>query len=271
MSVSSTSVALDACPGCNTENVPLREVYGVPVCEKCAQKCFSEKVRAKIQEAFHRMQDRKKRELWSRRVELVKNGVKAVHKKDYNSALRYFKEYLGILETHYRVPTNGLTPTLFNSKKEAGDILLLSGIYWDMAKIYDMVAGKTPELQQCLNKYVEFSIGRPHHVMSSETVRKYIKTDKCKNKAIFESAHLTLRSTMKKCFIASAVYGPDSFEVSVLQKYRDQKLSKYYLGKTFIKFYYFISPYLLKVMIRSEYLTGLARKKLDKIVRKISE
>ncbi len=271
MAVQTTNIPLDACPGCNTENIPLREVYGVPVCEKCAQKCFSEKVRARIQQAYHKMQDKKKRELWGRRVELVKNGVKAVAKKDYTSALRNFKEYLSILETHYRVQPNGLSPALFNSKKEAGDILLISGIYWDMAKIYDMFEGKTAELQMCLNKYVEFSIGRPHHVMSSETVRKYLKSDKSKHKVAFESALTTLRSTMKKCFIASAVYGPNSMQVNILQDYRDNILQNYFLGRLFVLSYYKISPLILKILIRSEKLTSFVRIILNYIVKKINE
>ncbi len=270
MSVSTSTVPLDACPGCNTTDVPLREVYGVPVCEKCAQKCFSEKVRAKIQDTYHKMQDRKRRELWGRRVELVKNGVKAVAKKDYNTALRNFREYLAILEAHYRVSSGGLSPTLFNSKKEAGDILLISGIYWDMAKIYDKVDGKQAELQGCLNKYVEFSIGRPHHIMSSETLRKYIKHEKSKNKTTFESAHMTLRNTMKKCFIATAIYGPDSAEVIFLQNYRDTKLNRSYAGKLFVLLYYYISPKTMGAFGRSENLRIFTKKLLDQIIAKIS-
>ncbi len=45
------------------------------------------------------------------------------------------------------------------------------------------------------------------------------------------------------CFIATAVYGtPDSIELTVLRNYRDQVLLRSSIGKTFVAFYYTVSP-----------------------------
>ncbi|OHB67479.1 MAG: hypothetical protein A2Y76_09950 [Planctomycetes bacterium RBG_13_60_9] len=44
------------------------------------------------------------------------------------------------------------------------------------------------------------------------------------------------------CFIATAVCGPDAPEVGVLRNYRDQILMRSPLGRTFVRFYYRISP-----------------------------
>jgi len=45
------------------------------------------------------------------------------------------------------------------------------------------------------------------------------------------------------CYIATACYGDyESIEVIEFRKFRDEKLSKTWIGKTFILFYYFISP-----------------------------
>ena len=251
---------LGTCPGCKAAGIPLKEVYGVPVCDKCASKCFSEKVRQRIQEAYERQQEQKKRELWNRRVDLVKKGVKNFSEKNYVDALRSFREYIIIIENHHRVAPGTLSPSLFDPKKEAGDILLIAGIYWDMAKIYDQMKGRSAELQQVLNKFVEFSIGRPHAVLSAETMRKYLKfSENRANKAAFEGAQKVLITNMNKCFIATACFGEESHEVSVLRSFRDNFLLKSELGRALTELYYVTSPTVAAALIQKPLLRPLFR------------
>lgn len=58
------------------------------------------------------------------------------------------------------------------------------------------------------------------------------------------------QSTAKKkgeCYIATCVYGSyDCPEVWVLRRFRDNKLSKRYLGRAFIRGYYALSPTFVK-------------------------
>jgi hypothetical protein len=261
---SSQHTNLGDCPSCRQKNVPLKEVYGVPVCEKCSKKMFSEKVRRRIQEAFERQQEQKKRELWNKRIEIIKKGIKLSSEKKPAEALKSFREYIAILENHHRVPPGGLSPHLF-SKKEAGDILMISGIYWDMAKIYDQ-NNKIPELQQALNKYVEFSINRPHAVLSAQAIQKYISKGKAKNKEAFIAAHKVLLSNMKKCFIANAVYEDDISKLKLLYWFRDKKLRKSKLGRIFTLKYYELSPHFLKIIIQNNFLKNFIKKILDIIL-----
>jgi hypothetical protein len=46
----------------------------------------------------------------------------------------------------------------------------------------------------------------------------------------------------KGCFIATACYGYDSWEVALLRQFRDKMLLKNYLGVLFVNIYYMISP-----------------------------
>lgn len=62
------------------------------------------------------------------------------------------------------------------------------------------------------------------------------------------------------CFIATAVYGDyNAPEVIELRDFRDSYLSKYHLGKEFIKFYYQFSPFLASIISRNNLLKLISR------------
>jgi hypothetical protein len=65
-----------------------------------------------------------------------------------------------------------------------------------------------------------------------------------------------------KCFVATAIYGPHSAEAQILQRFRDRFLLKYSIGKSFVSFYYHISPYILQYMEKK----GIMRIFIKKIV-----
>src|SRR5690606_10083873 len=118
----------------------------------------------------------------------------------------------------YNVEPDALHPNLFDSEKDAGEILLIAGVYWDMAKIHDHIKGHKLQTRQALNKFVEFSMDRRHVILSSEAIRRYLKSGVCVNREDFENAHDLLRQNLTRCFIATAIYGPRSAEVALLRK-----------------------------------------------------
>jgi hypothetical protein len=72
-----------------------------------------------------------------------------------------------------------------------------------------------------------------------------------------------LTSIEKGCFIATACYGNyDAPQVLLLQQYRDETLVNFFFGRVFVAFYYFISPYLVKVISKSETLKIFVRNHL---------
>jgi hypothetical protein len=52
------------------------------------------------------------------------------------------------------------------------------------------------------------------------------------------------------CFVASVIFGEESFEVMILKNFRNQFLCRYYLGKKFISFYYNFGPILSRKIKR---------------------
>jgi hypothetical protein len=62
------------------------------------------------------------------------------------------------------------------------------------------------------------------------------------------------------CFIATACYGSyDNSNVLILRNYRDNYLTNHYFGELFIRFYYFISPPIARIISKSEKLKSITR------------
>jgi len=75
---------------------------------------------------------------------------------------------------------------------------------------------------------------------------------------------------VKGCYVATSVYGSyDCPEVWTLRRYRDHKLATTKRGRSFIKFYYAISPGLIKVFGKTRLFRFIAKKMLDRKVRKL--
>jgi len=74
------------------------------------------------------------------------------------------------------------------------------------------------------------------------------------------------------CYIATAVYGSyDSSEVWILRKYRDNTLLKTFYGRIFVKFYYFISPTLVKLFGEKKWFKEVFKSKLDVFIDKLEK
>lgn len=75
------------------------------------------------------------------------------------------------------------------------------------------------------------------------------------------------QKTSKGCYIATAVYGSYNCpQLWILRRFRDEKLSKNYLGNLFIKFYYKTSPYLVKRFGNCKIFNTIFKTILDKYV-----
>ncbi len=73
------------------------------------------------------------------------------------------------------------------------------------------------------------------------------------------------------CYIATAVYGSyDAPEVLILRSFRDQVLQKHWIGRLFIKIYYFFSPPIAKHLKNARRINNLIRVALDQVVARLS-
>ncbi len=80
------------------------------------------------------------------------------------------------------------------------------------------------------------------------------------------------RRKSSACYIATVCYG-DEFapEVIALRRFRDDKLSNSFFGRTLIHVYYFVSPFIARILSNYRGMNTLIRTRiLDKIVKRIS-
>jgi len=202
---------------------------------------------------------------FTKRMELAKLGVEAQKNKNFRVALQYYLAYIDILQRGKGV--TDLNPKDFDSKADSAELLMLTGIYWDLAKIYDRFRSKDrSKVKYYLDKFVLFSKGSPYQKLSQEMLRKFLTYDSPRSRQMFKDAFIKLGGG--KCFIATAVEEycePQS--IIDLKRFRDEVLSESSLGRLFIRVYYFISPSVARVLIRTQ---PTVQKKVAAIIERIS-
>ena len=74
------------------------------------------------------------------------------------------------------------------------------------------------------------------------------------------------------CYVATAVYGSyDCPPVWTLRRFRDMTLAKTWYGRAFIRFYYSVSPILVKYFGRSAWFRNLWKPALDRLIKHLNE
>ena len=73
------------------------------------------------------------------------------------------------------------------------------------------------------------------------------------------------RGRDSRCFIATAVYGPDATETNFLRAWRDRALMPTRTGRLLVRAYYRFSPLLLPVLPRHAWLKRLTKAFLDRV------
>ncbi|AGG89038.1 hypothetical protein R2APBS1_1915 [Rhodanobacter denitrificans] len=76
-------------------------------------------------------------------------------------------------------------------------------------------------------------------------------------------------ATDRRCFIASAVYGPDAPQTDILRRWRDRSLLPTRAGRAVVRCYYALSPRLVPVLQRCPRLGAAARWVLNRLVTRI--
>lgn len=192
-------------------------------------------------------EDRKRRailEMYKTRLSVLKTAMDQSANEKYREGIENYKKYLQILSNYYSVEERSLTPTLFDKEKDLTELLLISHVYWDMAKLYDHNPKLYRECERCLSQFVKFSSGFKYQFVNSEIIRKYIKMGKVKNIDAFRASHEKLKMTKGFCFISTYCFGYDHPITNDLRYFRDSILP-FSLGKYLVKVYYRYSPYLV--------------------------
>ena len=180
---------------------------------------------------------------YGQRITIARQGREAFLQKDYINASKKYSEYLGILadlkdlDDIYR-----LSPTHFDKKREITEMLLISHIYWEIARINET----TPRLQKtyhkALSQFIKFTANQPYQVLNAEMLRKFIKKNKNSPQLpSLNEAYSQIFVQSKKCYIASMSLGFDHEHTQTLRLFK-LKILKFSIGRKFVEYYYRFSP-----------------------------
>jgi hypothetical protein len=187
-------------------------------------------------------EDREKRLIlkhrFENRITVAKYGKESMDAGDYGNALKKFMEYFSVLaEVKGVKDMYSLRLNHFDPKKELTEMLMISHVYFEMARMYDAVPKFHDECRKCLGQFVHFSANQPYQVVNSEMVRKHLKKSKFKNPDEFRGAYQQIFVQSKKCYVVTFCYG-DTHPVT-----QDYRLFKDWLldhesGRELVRLYY---------------------------------
>ncbi len=223
----------------------------------------------KISAELDRATLEKEAKLKKLRIELAAVGVKAFHDQKLPEAIKAFRSYIRVLEETKGVGNGNLVPDHFDKTKDIHELLLISGVYWDLVKLYDKTRNMDhrKEFLHYMEKFILFSKGMPYQSVCAETLRKYIIAEKPHHRDDFKNAYRMLGGVLH-CFVATALFDViDEGTLPRLQKFRDEYLLKKIWGKFFVWIYYRIGPVLAALVWR---LPEFVRVKLGRGLDKIS-
>lgn len=126
---------------------------------------------------------------------------------------------------------------------------------------------------------VSYSLKKSLGDTSRESAKKILEIDENYQSEFFDikkdlegRKEAVLKGTLKEaskdsaCYIATAVYGSYNCpQVWTLRRFRDYSLAKNFFGKLFIKFYYVVSPVLVKYFGKTKIFNIFCKNILDKI------
>lgn len=199
----------------------------------------------RVNDALELAEEDRKRKLFSQRLDIARAGMAAYRGKRIKEALEKYHAYLGLLEEVKGVEEGGILPVHFDPKSDAAELILMSGIFWDLARLYDraQTPAKQREFHLYLGKYIVFSTNTPFQRNAAQAVRKHMNRRSVVHKEEFRKAYRALETS--KCFVATALIDVTEPEtLSTLRIWRDTVLKRRVWGRCFVYGYEKMGPYL---------------------------
>jgi len=227
------------------------------VCGACIESLsgqVSQGVKLRIEEeAKHK----NKVQLWKNRVTFVKQGRQFLLERAYPEAAMSYEKYIKILEMVYEVDSGNLNPEIFSNSKKSKEMTIILSVYWDLVKIYDTSKRYQKRLTKAVDKVLVFgkySSLFANIVKKAEQFNRSAKNPEQIKRIIIAGKGKT------GCWIATASFnGPYAPEVIALRNFRDRYLIHSNYGQLFIKYYYLTSPYLARIIEKSNLLKFISR------------
>ncbi len=172
------------------------------------------------------------------RITVARFGKESMDAGNYANALLKYNEYFRIMADVKQVKdAYSLTPKNFDPKKDLREMLMMSHLYFEMARIYDASPRFSEEAKKCVDQFVLFSIDQPYQVINSELARKSLRKRSFKNPKFFRDAYEQIFVKSKRCYIVTFCYGDTHPITNQYRKLKDLLL-EYKAGQELVRIYY---------------------------------
>ncbi|GAB4011873.1 MAG: hypothetical protein Fur0010_06950 [Bdellovibrio sp.] len=185
--------------------------------------------------------------IFQERLKFLKRGQEYNKADDIPRAVECYSQYLNCLATYFGVDEKKLSPSLFDSEKDVAEMLLISHVYWDLAKAYDRSPNLRIESVRCLDQFVKFTVGFKYQYVNARMLKNFIRKRLAHNPKAFKQAFERIQVESKKCYVASLVYGESHPHTDELRRFK-ARISNFKSGNVFISYYYLLSPYFVKIV-----------------------
>jgi hypothetical protein len=196
---------------------------------------------------------------YENRITVTKIGKQALDHGDYTTALTRFVEYMQIMSDIKKTKDfYSLKPGNFDPNKDVTEMLMISHIFFEMARIYDAVPKFKDDSKKCLEQFVLFSANQPYQIVNSELIRKHLKKSIFKNADLFRWAYEQIYVQSKKCYVVTFCFGTNH---DITNQYRDFKnvLLDSEFGRELVRIYYTYSSVIVPKWENSHLMRTFAR------------
>lgn len=187
---------------------------------------------------------------YNERLKFLRKGLEYSQANDLPRAVEAYNYYLRAITNYNQIEEGKLRPKHFDTEKDMAEILLISHVYWDLAKIYDKSPNLHIESIRCLNQFLIFSLGFKFQYINARMLRNFCRKGKAHNIKAFKDAYEKMKVESKDCFIATQLLGEQSTTTINLREFRNC-LYKNRLG-FIVNTYYYLSPKLIQLNYRSK-------------------
>jgi hypothetical protein len=196
---------------------------------------------------------------YDHRITLVKYAKEAMDIGDFGNAIAKYTDYLNIMAEVKQVKDYyALLPSHFDPKKDLTEMLMLSHVFFEMARVYDAIPKYAADSVRCIDQFINFSINQPYQVVNSEMLRKFIKKSVFKNPDPFKAAYQQIFVQSKKCYVVTFCYGPEHTITEEFRRLKDFLLD-YGPGQEFVRIYYLLSSYAVERWERNQVMHAFAK------------
>lgn len=175
---------------------------------------------------------------YENRITTVRFGKESLDISDWGNALAKWTEYMKTVAEAKKVKDiYSLRITHFDTKRELTEMLMISHLYFEMARMYDAHEKFHDESKKCLDQFVHFSANQPYQVVNSELIRKWLKKSAFKNPEAFRNAYQEIFVQSKKCYVVTFCFGETNDVTAEFREFKDWLLDRNW-GQKVVEVYY---------------------------------